>query len=116
MSNKNYAFGKTNFILLAIGLAIIIIGFILMSGGATTDEAFNPAIFDARHIKVAPVITFLGFVSIIVAIVYKPKDKEMSSKEVSSKEVSSKEMSSKEVSRKEMSSKEVSSKEISNRK
>ena len=103
MSNKNYAFGKTNFILLAIGLAIIIIGFILMSGGATTDEAFNPAIFDARHIKVAPVITFLGFVSIIVAIVYKPKDKEMSSKEVSRKE-----MSSKEVSRKEMSSKEIS--------
>ena len=98
MSNKNYAFGKTNFILLAIGLVIIIIGFILMSGGATTDEAFNPAIFDARHIKVAPVITFLGFVSIIVAIVYKPKDKEMSSKEVSSKEMSSKEKSSKEIS------------------
>lgn len=111
MSNKNYAFGKTNFILLAIGLAIIIIGFILMSGGATTDEAFNPAIFDARHIKVAPVITFLGFVSIIVAIVYKPKDKEVSSKEMGSKEVSSKEMSGKE-----MSSKEMSSKEISNRK
>lgn len=85
MSNKNYAFGKTNFILLAIGLAIIIIGFILMSGGATTDEAFNPAIFDARHIKVAPVITFLGFVSIIVAIVYKPKDKEMGSKEISNR-------------------------------
>jgi len=106
MNNKNYAFGKTNFILLAIGLAIIIIGFILMSGGATTDEAFNPAIFDARHIKVAPVITFLGFVSIIVAIVYKPKDKEMSSKEMGSKEVSSK----------EMSSKEMSSKKISNRK
>ena len=102
MSNKNYAFGKTNFILLAIGLAIIIIGFILMSGGATTDEAFNPSIFDARHIKVAPVITFLGFVSIIVAIVYKPKDKEMSSKEMSSKEVSSKEVSSKEVSSKEI--------------
>ncbi len=106
MSNKNYAFGKTNFILLAIGLAIIIIGFILMSGGATTDEAFNPAIFDARHIKVAPVITFLGFVSIIVAIVYKPKDKEVSSKEMSRKEMSSK----------EVSSKEKSSKEISNRK
>jgi membrane-bound ClpP family serine protease len=98
MSNKNYAFGKTNFILLAIGLAIIIIGFILMSGGATTDEAFNPAIFDARHIKVAPVITFLGFVSIIVAIVYKPKDKEEGSKEMSSKELSSKEKSSKEIS------------------
>ena len=98
MSNKNYAFGKTNFILLAIGLAIIIIGFILMSGGATTDEAFNPAFFDARHIKVSPVFTFLGFVSIIVAIVYKPKDKEEGSKEMRSKELSSKEKSSKEIS------------------
>ena len=64
-----------NFILLAIGMAIVILGFILMSGGSSTEEAFNPAIFDARHIKVAPVVTFIGFVSIIVAIVYHPKEK-----------------------------------------
>lgn len=75
MNNRNLAFGKTNFILLAVGMIVVIIGFILMSGDATTDQAFNPAIFDARRIKVAPVVTFVGFVSIIVAIAYKSKDK-----------------------------------------
>ena len=73
MDNSNLAFGRTNFILLAIGLAVVVVGFILMSGGSTTEEMFNPAIFDARRIKVAPVVTFIGFVSIIVAIVYKDK-------------------------------------------
>ena len=73
---KNLAFGKTNFILLAIGMAIVIIGFILMSGDASTVEAYNPDIFSATRIKVAPAVTFLGFLSIIVAFVYKPKDKD----------------------------------------
>ena len=73
MDNSNFAFGRTNFILLAIGLAVVVVGFILMSGGSTTEEMFNPAIFDARRIKGAPVVTFIGFVSIIVAIVYKDK-------------------------------------------
>ena len=74
MDKRNLAFGKINFILLAIGMAVVVLGFILMSGGASTEQAFDPSIFDACHIKVAPVVTFIGFVSIIVAIVYKPKD------------------------------------------
>ena len=74
MDKRNFAFGKMNFILLAIGMIVVIIGFILMSGGGSTESAFDPSNFDARHIKVAPVVTFLGFVSIIVAIVYHPKD------------------------------------------
>lgn len=65
-----------NFILLAIGVAVIILGFVLMSGSGTTEEAFNPEIFSTVRIKVAPVVTFIGFISIIVAIIYKPKDKE----------------------------------------
>ena len=74
MDKRNLAFGKTNYIMLAIGFAIVILGFILMSGGSTTEEAFNPDIFSTMHIKVAPVVTFLGFVSIIAAIIYKPKN------------------------------------------
>jgi membrane-bound ClpP family serine protease len=74
MDKRNLAFGKMNFILLAIGVAVIILGFLLMSGAGTTEETFNPEIFSAMKIKVAPVVTFLGFVSIIVAIIYKPKD------------------------------------------
>ena len=74
MDKRNLAFGKVNFIMLAIGLAIVIIGFILLSGGSSTENAFDPSIFSARHIKGAPVVTFIGFISIIGAIIYKPKD------------------------------------------
>ena len=76
MEKKNLAFGRMNFILLAISMAVVVIGLILMSGGASTDEAFNPDIFSAMHIKVAPVVTFIGFVSIIGAIMWKPRNKQ----------------------------------------
>ena len=75
MEDKKYlAFGKMNFILLAIGMAIVILGFVLMSSSGSTETTYNPEIFSALHIKVAPVVTFLGFVSIIAAVVYNPKD------------------------------------------
>lgn len=76
MDKRNLAFGKTNYILLAVGLAIIILGFILMSGSGSTNSEFNPEIFSAMRIKVAPAVTFIGFISIIGAIMYKPKDEE----------------------------------------
>jgi len=74
MEKRNFAFDKMNFILLAIGMAVVIIGFILMSGSGTTEEAFNADIFSARRIKVAPIVCFLGFVFMIYGIMYKPKD------------------------------------------
>ena len=74
MDKRNLAFGKTNFILLAIGVAVVILGFILMSGGTSTETVFDPDIFSARRIKVAPIVTFIGFVSIIGAILYQPKE------------------------------------------
>lgn len=75
MDKKNLAFDKGNFIALVAGLAIILIGFILMSGGSSDATHYDPSIFDARHIKVAPLVTFIGFISIIYAIVRKPKNK-----------------------------------------
>ncbi|EFC75034.1 hypothetical protein HMPREF0649_02016 [Segatella buccae D17] len=76
MDKKNLAFGKTNFILLAVGMLVIIIGFVLMGGSGSTETTFNPDIFSTMRVKVAPVVTLLGFVSIIYAIVHKPKDDE----------------------------------------
>ena len=76
MDKRNFAFGRMNFILLAIGMAIVIIGFILMGGDSSTEEAFNPNIFSARRVKVAPIVCLLGFVSMIYAVVYKHKEKE----------------------------------------
>ena len=77
MEKKKFAFTKTNYILTAIGMAIIIIGLLLMIGPNCTNEYFEPDIFSVRRIKVAPVVTLIGFITIIAAIVYKPKaDKE----------------------------------------
>ena len=76
MDKKNFVFGKVNFIILAISIAIIIFGFWLMSGAKTTEETgFDPRIFDTRRIIIAPIVTMIGFVSVIVAILKKPEEK-----------------------------------------
>ncbi len=62
-----------NFILLGVGMAVVIVGFLLMAGSASTDTAYEPDIFSARRIKVAPVVCLLGFVSMIYAVIRKPK-------------------------------------------
>lgn len=74
MDKKNLAFDRMNFILLAVGMAVVILGFILMSGGGSNETTFDPEIFSTMRIKVAPVVCFAGFVSMIYAIVRKPKD------------------------------------------
>ncbi|MBP3835134.1 MAG: DUF3098 domain-containing protein [Prevotella sp.] len=74
MDKRNLAFDKTNFILLLAGMVLVILGFILMGGSGTTETEFNPDIFSVRRIKVAPVVCFIGFVSMIYAIMRKPKE------------------------------------------
>ena len=54
---------------------VVILGFILMSGAGSDETVFNNDIFSVRRIKVAPVVCFVGFISIIYAIIRKPKDK-----------------------------------------
>ena len=73
MDTRDFAFGRMNYILLAVGMAVVIIGFLLMSGSGSTDTAYDPDIFSARRIKVAPVVCLLGFVSMIYAVVHRPK-------------------------------------------
>lgn len=86
MDKRDFAFGRMNYILLAVGMAVVIIGFLLMSGSGSTDTAYNPDIFSVRRIKVAPVVCLIGFVSMIYAVVYRPKcdtqDSAEASKEV----------------------------------
>ena len=73
MEKRDFAFGRMNFILLAISMVIVVIGFILMAGDGSTDQAYNPDIFSARRIKVAPLVCLFGFVSMIYAVVHKSK-------------------------------------------
>ena len=57
-------------------MVIIIAGFILMAGSGSSETAFNPDIFSARRIKLAPVVCFVGFLFMIYGIMHKPSDKE----------------------------------------
>ena len=76
MSDKQkFAFDKVNFILLAIGMAIVIIGFLLMTGPTSSETSFEPDIFSVRRIKVAPVVCLFSFLSMIYAVLRKPKTK-----------------------------------------
>jgi hypothetical protein len=52
-----------------------VLGFILMSGAPTTEEAFNPDIFSTRRVVVAPLVSLFGFLFVIVAILWKTPKK-----------------------------------------
>ena len=74
MEKQKLAFSKSNFILVIIGLAIIVIGLCLMTGPSSTESHFEPDIFSTRRIVVAPLVCFVGFVFMIFAIMFKPKN------------------------------------------
>lgn len=73
-NKKVFAFGKINFILLGIGILIVILGMIIMSGSGSTTETFNPDIFSSLRIKLAPSVCLFGYLFIIFAILKRPKD------------------------------------------
>jgi hypothetical protein len=74
-NDVEFAIGKENFKYIAIGVGILVIGFLLMSGGKTTDpNVFNPEIFSFRRITLAPIIVVGGFAFIGWAIMKKPKE------------------------------------------
>jgi hypothetical protein len=75
MNKRDFAFDKVNYILLAAGMLIVVIGFLLMTGPGSSDTVYEPDIFSVRRIKVAPVVCLFGFVSMIYAVMRKPKEK-----------------------------------------
>jgi len=75
-SEVEFAIGKKNFIYIAIGVAILIIGFLLMTGGKSTDPTVfdEKELFSIRRITIAPIVVVSGFIFIIWAIMKKPKE------------------------------------------
>lgn len=70
MDKKTFAFGKLNFIICAVAVLVIIIGFVLMTGkGSSIEGGFQPDIFSTRRIMVAPVVCFIGFLIMIGGII-----------------------------------------------
>ena len=59
--------------MLAVAMAIVVVGMVLMAGDASTAEKFNPEVFDAIHIKVAPLVCLAGYLLMIVAVLYPGK-------------------------------------------
>jgi membrane-bound ClpP family serine protease len=72
---KNFAVGKENLKLILIGFIIVVIGFVLMSGGGSSDpNVFDESIFSFRRITLAPIVVLAGFGFVIYAIMKKPKE------------------------------------------
>lgn len=74
MENKNnqFVFGKTNYQIMAVGVILVVIGFILMSGGkAESPEVFSEELFSARRITIAPITVLLGYIVIGYGILKK---------------------------------------------
>jgi membrane-bound ClpP family serine protease len=71
---EGFALGKENLKLIVIGLVIIVIGFLLMTGGKSNDPSvFNPEIFNFQRITLAPMVVLFGFMFEIYAIMKKTK-------------------------------------------
>ena len=73
-NQKVMLFGKQNFIILLIGIALLALGFILMLGGGSNDpDVFNEKMFDFQRITLSTILVLAGFVVEIVAIFWKGK-------------------------------------------
>ncbi len=70
-----FLFSKRNYQLMALGILVIAIGFVLMSGGGSDNPAvFNKDIYNFRRIRLAPTLVLIGFAIEIFAILYQSKD------------------------------------------
>lgn len=71
----SFLFDKTNYYIMFAGLALILLGFMLMSGGKSADpHVFNKEeIYSFRRITLAPILIIAGFVVEVVAIMRRPK-------------------------------------------
>jgi Protein of unknown function (DUF3098) len=73
-NTQGFLFEKVNYKILLIGIAVIAIGFILMSGGGSENpNVFNPDVFSFRRIRLAPTMVLIGFGITIYSILKNPK-------------------------------------------
>ena len=74
MSGKDFLFNNRRYKILTISIFIIGLGFLIMSGGESSDpDIFNDEIYNFRRIRLAPLMVVLGFILCIFSILYKDK-------------------------------------------
>lgn len=70
----NFSLPSKNVKIIGIGLLVMVLGFVLMLGGGSSDpNVFNPAIFNFRRLTLAPIVIVLGIAAIIYGIMKKPR-------------------------------------------
>jgi len=70
-----FAFGKDNYKILLIGIAVVAIGMIFMMGGASDDpNKMSEDIFDFRRLTLAPILIIAGYIVVLLSIIKKPKE------------------------------------------
>jgi DUF3098 family protein len=73
-NKSDFLFGKKNYTIMLIGLAFIVLGFILMAGGGSDNpEIFNEEIYNFKRIRLAPTLVLIGLGFEIYAIMAKSK-------------------------------------------
>ena len=73
-NKSEFLFGKRNYTIMLIGLAFIVLGFILMAGGGSDNpEVFNEEIYNFRRIRLAPTLVLIGLGIEVYAIIAKSK-------------------------------------------
>jgi len=66
-----FIFNTRNYIIFISSIILIVVGFILMTGGGSIDNVqFNPEIFSLRRITIAPITIIAGYIGIIISIFY----------------------------------------------
>lgn len=72
----NFSLPSKNVKIIAIGLVVMILGFILMIGGGSSDpNVFNPAMFSFRRLTLAPIVIIAGIIVVLFGIMKTPKEK-----------------------------------------
>ena len=67
--NPRMPLTRKNYIILAIGFAVVLLGFVLMAGGGSHSATeFNYDMFSFRRITLAPILVVGGFVVEIYGI------------------------------------------------
>ncbi|WP_294628425.1 DUF3098 domain-containing protein [uncultured Bacteroides sp.] len=73
---KTTVFGRRNYRILVVGSAMIVAGYLLMSGEGSTPAAYNPDIFSEWRIRIAPVICLAGYLINVFGLLYRTGSKE----------------------------------------
>mgnify|MGYP001015497666 CR=1 FL=1 len=79
-NKQKLMFDNTNYIIFAVSIVLIIVGYLLMSGPGSNQSVFNPDIFSTMRIRIAPVICLFGYLLIIVGILFIPFRKKPASR------------------------------------